>query len=146
MNYFNWNWAVAEEEFKRALELNPNYATAHSQYAVYLVARGRINQALAEINRAQELDPLSLTISSSRGFILQNARRYEEAIEQLRRVIALDPNHYQANWFLAITSLLTSNLMKPSLHLKKRLLCLDARPLRWECSGLPMAWRGGKGC
>ena len=102
VNYFNWNWAVAEEEFKHALELNPNYASAHSQYAVYLVARGRFDQALAEINRAQELDPLSLTISSSRGFILENARRYEEAIEQLRRVIALDPNHYQANWFLAI--------------------------------------------
>jgi len=103
VNHFNWNWAVAEEEFKRSLELNPNYANAHRQYAVYLVARGRVDEALAEIDRAQEIDPLSLFISSSRGFILQNARRYEDAIDQLRRVIALEPDQYQANWFLGIT-------------------------------------------
>src|SRR5215813_4211470 len=83
VNHFNWNWAVAEAEFKRSLELNPNYANAHRQYAVYLVARGRVDEALAEIDRAQEIDPLSLFISSSRGFILQNARRYQGAIEQL---------------------------------------------------------------
>ena len=105
INLFNWNWATAEEEFKRSFELNPNYASAHSSYAHYLVARGRIDEALREINRAQELDPLSLQISSSRGFILENARHYEEAIEQLRRVIAIDPNHYQANWYLALTYL-----------------------------------------
>jgi tetratricopeptide (TPR) repeat protein len=105
VNYFNWNWAIAEEEFKRSIELNPNYASAHSQYAHYLVARERIDEALAEINRAQELDPLSLSISASRGFILQNARHFEEAIEQLRRVITIDPNHYQANWTLGLTYL-----------------------------------------
>ena len=103
VNFFNWNWAAAEEEFKRSIELNPNYASAHSQYAGYLVARSRIDQALEEVNRAQELDPLSLSISSFRGFILENARRYGEATEQLRRVIAMDPNHYQANWYLALT-------------------------------------------
>src|SRR4030095_1418017 len=86
-------------------ELNPNYASAHSFYAHYLVARGRIDEALREIDRAQELDPLSLQISSSRGYILENARRYEEAIEQLRRVIAIDPNYYQANWYLSLTYL-----------------------------------------
>ncbi len=102
VDFFNWNWAIAEAEFKRALELNPNYAFAHSQYALYLVARGRIDEALAEINRAQELDPLSLTMSMTRGYILQNARRYEESIDQLRRVIALDPNHYGAHWFLGM--------------------------------------------
>jgi len=75
VDYVNWNWAAAEEEFKRSIELNPNYASAHSQYAFYLVARGRIDEALAEISRAQELDPLSLSISSNRGFILKNARR-----------------------------------------------------------------------
>jgi TolB-like protein/DNA-binding winged helix-turn-helix (wHTH) protein/Tfp pilus assembly protein PilF len=104
-NFFNWNWASAEEEFKRSIQLNPNYATAHSHYGLYLVARERIDEGIAEINRAEELDPLSLSISSSRGFLLLNARRYEEAIEQQRRVIAIDPNHYQAHWFLALTYL-----------------------------------------
>jgi TolB-like protein/DNA-binding winged helix-turn-helix (wHTH) protein/Tfp pilus assembly protein PilF len=102
-NFFNWNWASAEEEFKRSIQLNPNYAIAHSHYGLYLVARERIDEGIAEINRAEELDPLSLSISSSRGFL--NARRYEEAIEQQRRVIAIDPNHYQAHWFLALTYL-----------------------------------------
>jgi TolB-like protein/DNA-binding winged helix-turn-helix (wHTH) protein/Tfp pilus assembly protein PilF len=104
-NFFNWNWASAEEEFKRSIQLNPNYATAHSHYGLYLVARERIDEGVAEINRAEELDPLSLSISSSRGFLLLNARRYEEAIEQERRVIAIDPNQYQAHWFLALTYL-----------------------------------------
>ncbi len=103
VNYFNWNWAAGEEEFKRSIELNSNNASAHRQYAYYLVARGRQDEALTEINRAQELDPLSLSISSSRGFVLENARRYSEAIEQYRRVIAMDPNYYQALWGLALT-------------------------------------------
>jgi TolB-like protein/Tfp pilus assembly protein PilF len=104
-NFFNWNWASAEEELKRSIQLNPNYATAHSHYGLYLAARDRIDEGVAEMNRAEELDPLSLSISSSRGFVLLNARRYEEAIEQERRVIASDPNHYQAHWFLALTYL-----------------------------------------
>ena len=104
-DFFNWNWASAEEEFKRSIQLNPNYASAHSHYAIYLVAQGRNDEAVAETNRAQELDPLSLSISASRGFLLLNARRYEEAIEQERRVIAIDPNHYQAHWFLALAYL-----------------------------------------
>ncbi len=104
-NFFDWNWASAEEEFKRSIQLNPNYATAHSHYGLYLAARDRIDEGVAEMNRAEELDPLSLSISSSRGFVLLNARRYEEAIEQQRRVIASDPNHYQAHWFLALTYL-----------------------------------------
>jgi TolB-like protein/DNA-binding winged helix-turn-helix (wHTH) protein/Flp pilus assembly protein TadD len=110
VNFFNWNWATAEEEFKRSIELNPSDASAHRQYAHYLIARERVDEALAEINRAQELDPLSLSISSSRGFILYNARRYDEAIEQLRRVIAIDPTHYQANWTLGLTHLANGQL------------------------------------
>ncbi len=101
--HYNWDWAAAEQEFKRAIELNPNYAHAHSFYAGYLMSRGRVEESLAASNRARELDPLSLSISAQRGFLLLNARRYDEAIEQLRRVIAVDPNHYQAYWFLGPT-------------------------------------------
>jgi TolB-like protein/DNA-binding winged helix-turn-helix (wHTH) protein/Flp pilus assembly protein TadD len=101
--HFNWNWVAAEQEFKRAIELNPNYANAHNFYASYLMSRGRVEESLAASNRARELDPLSLSISANRGFLLENARRYDEAIEQLNRVIAVDPNHYQAYWFLGHT-------------------------------------------
>ena len=107
VNHYNWNWALAEEQFKRAIQLNPNYSTARIHYAAYLVTRGRFDEAIAEANRAQEMDPLSLPISVSRGFVLENSRRYDEAIEQLRRVVAMDPNYYQAHWMLAHTYVAT---------------------------------------
>jgi eukaryotic-like serine/threonine-protein kinase len=101
VKHFNWDWEAAEREFKLAIELNPNYAQAHSLYAGYLMSRGRVEESLAAANRSRELDPFSLSISVHRGFLLGNARRYDEAIEQLRRVIAMDPNNYQAYWFLS---------------------------------------------
>jgi TolB-like protein/DNA-binding winged helix-turn-helix (wHTH) protein/Flp pilus assembly protein TadD len=100
VKHYNWNWNEAEPEFKRAIELNPNYANAHNFYSSYLMSWGRADESIAESNRARELDPFSLSISAQRGFLLANARRYDEAIEQLRSVIAMDPNHYQAHWFL----------------------------------------------
>ncbi len=100
---FNWNWAAAEQDFKRAIELNQNYANAHNFYASFLISRGRIDDAIAASNRARELDPFSLSISAQRGFLLENARRYSEAIEQLLAVIRMDPNHYQAYWILGHT-------------------------------------------
>ena len=100
---FNWNWTGAEQDFKRAIELNPNYANAHNFYASFLIARGNVEQSIASANRARELDPFSLSISAQRGFLLENARHYGEAIEQLRAVIAMDPNHYQAHWILGHT-------------------------------------------
>jgi TolB-like protein/Flp pilus assembly protein TadD len=103
VNHYNWNWSVAEQELKRAIELNPSYAQARMGYASYLMSLGRVQESLAEANRATELDPLSLSISVQRGFLLENARNYTEAIEQMRRVIAVDPNHYQAHWMLGHT-------------------------------------------
>ena len=103
VKHFNWDWTSAEQEFKLAIELNPNYAYAHDCYSSFLLSRGRAEEAIAEANRAQELDPFSLAISSKRGFILASARHYDEAIEQFRRVIAMDQNNYQAYWFLAQT-------------------------------------------
>ena len=103
VKHFNWNWAEAEEHFKRAIELNQSYANAHNFYAGYLMCRGRPDEAIAASNRARELDPFSLSISAQRGFLLENARRYDEAIAQLRGVIEMDPNHYQAYWILGHT-------------------------------------------
>ena len=103
VKHFNWDWTAAEQNHKRAIDLNPSYANAHNFYAGYLMSRGRIDEAIAASNRARELDPFSLSISAQRGFLLENARRYDEAIEQLRSVIAMDPNHYQALWILGHT-------------------------------------------
>src|SRR5262249_21076659 len=81
--HYNWSWAAAERELKRAIDLNPNSAEAHSIYSRHLSGMGRAEEAIAEANRAQELDPLSLFLSTQRGYLLANARRYDEAIEQL---------------------------------------------------------------
>ena len=64
---FEWDWAGAEREFKRAIELDPSDPTAHHWYTLQLLQLGRLDEALAEIKRAQELDPLSLVIGASRG-------------------------------------------------------------------------------
>jgi TolB-like protein/DNA-binding winged helix-turn-helix (wHTH) protein/Tfp pilus assembly protein PilF len=144
VNYFNWNWATAEEEFKHSVELNPNYASARSQYASYLICRGRIDEALAEINRAQELDPLSLSISANRGQILENARRYEEAIVQLRRVIAIDPNHYQGHWILALTYLANNQFDEAISASEKAVAVSERAPAALGVLGLAYGLAGRK--
>jgi len=97
---YDWNWLEAERGFKRALELNPNYATGYQWYAEFLMAMGRFDEALVEIRRAQELDPLSLIISAIKGYILYYARQYDLAIEQCRKTLEMDPNFVPAHLYL----------------------------------------------
>jgi tetratricopeptide (TPR) repeat protein len=89
---FDWDWLAAEEEFKRAIELNPNYATAHHLYGRHLMIMGRFDEAAVEIRRASELDPLSLLINADLSAPLFFARQYDQAIESLRETIEMDPN------------------------------------------------------
>ena len=100
--YYDWDWPGAEKELKRALELNPLYATAHNWYSLYLESVGRPEEAVAASRRAQEIEPLSLIIMSVVGRHLVAARRYDQAIEQLRKVLDLDPNFGRAHWFLGL--------------------------------------------
>jgi Tfp pilus assembly protein PilF len=81
-----WDWLIAEREYKRAIELNPNSATAHRGYSIYLQQMGRHSEAIAEIRRAAELDPLNDLIKANFGFVFYTAREYDQAIEQFRRV------------------------------------------------------------
>ncbi len=89
---YDWDWHTAEKEFKRAIELNPNYATAHHWYAEHLGFRGRFEEAFKESDEAKRLDPLSLIIAADRGVLLYFARDYDRAIEQLRVVLEMDPD------------------------------------------------------
>jgi serine/threonine protein kinase/tetratricopeptide (TPR) repeat protein len=100
---YDLDWAGAEREFKRAIELNPGYATAHQWYALYLARIGRFNEALAEIKRAQELDPLSLIINTLVGYVFYESRRPDQAIEQLRQTLAMDPSFAFAHSVLGRT-------------------------------------------
>jgi len=99
---YDWDWQGAEREFKRAIELNPGYATAHQWYGQLLLPRGRMDEALAEIKRAQELDPLSLIINLVMGMTLVHARQYDDAIEQYRKAIELDPDWPPARYELGL--------------------------------------------
>ncbi|HXJ12466.1 MAG TPA: winged helix-turn-helix domain-containing protein, partial [Candidatus Limnocylindrales bacterium] len=88
---YDWDWHTAEKEFKRAIALNPNYATAHHWYAEHLGFRGRFEEAFKESDEAKRLDPLSLIIAADRGVLLYFARDYDRAIEQFRVVLEMDP-------------------------------------------------------
>jgi serine/threonine protein kinase/TolB-like protein/Tfp pilus assembly protein PilF len=96
-----WHWAESEREYRRAIELDLNYATAHHWYAEYLNCEGRFDDALQEIGRAGTLDPLSPMIATDRGKILHYARRQPEAIAQLKRVLQEYPAFAEAHHFLA---------------------------------------------
>ena len=100
--YYDRDWAGAEREFKKAIELNPNYPQAHFWYAVYLAVIVRREEALTEIRRAQDLDPLSLPINAWVGRILALNGQYDQAIEQLRKTLDMDPNFILAIHRLAL--------------------------------------------
>jgi tetratricopeptide (TPR) repeat protein len=96
---YDWNWDSAEVEFKRAIELNPGYATAHHWYSWHLAVLGRKDEAIAEMREAAARDPLSLIISADLAEVLLVARLYPQSIEQSLSTIAMDPSfavaHYQ---------------------------------------------------
>jgi len=89
---YDWDLEAAAREFRRAIELNPSYATAHHWYAHYFLARGQTQQAVAEVERAQTLDPLSFIINVGVGWCYYHARQYDKAIEQYRKTLDLNPD------------------------------------------------------
>jgi TolB-like protein/DNA-binding winged helix-turn-helix (wHTH) protein/Tfp pilus assembly protein PilF len=93
---YDWDWNAAEKEYRRAIELNPNYATAHHWYAELLTWRGRFEEALRESDSARRLDPLSLIIASDHAGIFYYSRKYDQAIEQFNAVLEMDPNFPRA--------------------------------------------------
>jgi serine/threonine-protein kinase len=99
---YDWNWAEAQNEFKRSLELRSTYPTANHWYAEYLMTMGRLEEALTVIKHAQELDPLSLIINVAAGWMLYYARLYDQAIEQLRKTFELEPNYPVTHWILGL--------------------------------------------
>jgi serine/threonine protein kinase len=88
---YDWNWAAADKAFKRAIELNPNYPTAHHWYGLYLGEMGRFDEAIEEEKRALNLDPVSVPIYADLGRVYFYARRYDESLAQYRKAIELDP-------------------------------------------------------
>jgi TolB-like protein/DNA-binding winged helix-turn-helix (wHTH) protein/Flp pilus assembly protein TadD len=97
---YDWDWLGAEKEYKRAIELNPRYATAHQWYGGYLAVMGRSDEAIAERKRAVELEPLSPILNFELGLAFYYARDYDQAIEQFQKTLELDQNFPSAHNFL----------------------------------------------
>lgn len=100
--YYDWDWATAEREFRRALTLDPNEASLRHRYSRYLSSLGRIEEALAEMQRARELDPLSLIVKANVGVVYYFGRRYDETIEELRKLVNEEPEFPVAHWGLGL--------------------------------------------
>jgi len=94
---YDWDWQTAQKEFRRAIELDPNYATGHHWYAENLAFLGRFDEALPEMRRAIQLDPLSLITQADNGVFLYYSRQYDLAIAQFRAVLEMEPNFPRAN-------------------------------------------------
>jgi tetratricopeptide (TPR) repeat protein len=97
---YEWKWSASEKEFKKAIKLNPKYATAHHWYAFKLAAIGRHADAIAEMKLARELDPLALIINTEVGWAYYFARQYDKAIEQYQKALEMDPSFGVAHMFL----------------------------------------------
>jgi tetratricopeptide (TPR) repeat protein len=89
---YDYDWQTAEREFKRAIQLDPGYATAHQWYAEYLSWLGQFEEALAESEKARQLDPLSVIIAADHANILYYAKQYDRALAQARAVLNMDPS------------------------------------------------------
>ena len=132
---YDWNWPGAEEEFRRATELNPGYATAYQWHADVLQTMGRQDEAVAQYKRALELDPLSLVINTMLGQAFYHARNYDQAIAQLQKTVELDPNYGIAHEYIGLAYLQKSMDKESILELEKG---LDISP-----NSLAALWKVG---
>jgi tetratricopeptide (TPR) repeat protein len=101
----DWDWVGLEEDFKRALELNPGHAIAWYWYAEYLMATGRADESIATARNAQQMDPVNPLLSASLGMILYLARRYDESIAELCRALETEPSHFLLHFRLGLVYL-----------------------------------------
>ena len=122
----DWDWAAAERELRRAVDLNPGSATAHLGYSSFLTNMGRNEEALVEINRAHELDPLSVTIRGVKATRFLSARRYDEAVEEAKSALALDPAAIQARETLG-RAYLQKGMVGPAIAELERAVDLSRR-------------------
>jgi DNA-binding winged helix-turn-helix (wHTH) protein/tetratricopeptide (TPR) repeat protein len=125
--FTDWNGAAAEQEFQRALALQPNYATAHHWYALDLAAMGRLDQANYEVRKAQELDPSSSMIATNVGWVFYLNRQYGEAERAFRKVLEMDPGFVRAHTRLGIT-LLTEGKNQAAVHELQKAFALSGDP------------------
>jgi serine/threonine protein kinase/Tfp pilus assembly protein PilF len=116
---YDWDFRAAEAEFKRALELNPNYATGRFWHGELLTYLGRFEEGIQEFRRALELDPLSVIINSNLGWALTMAQQYDQALVQLHKTLELDPNFAITHVMLGFVNLDKTNYQEAIEEMKK---------------------------
>jgi TolB-like protein/DNA-binding winged helix-turn-helix (wHTH) protein/Tfp pilus assembly protein PilF len=119
--HYEWDWPGSEKEFQRALNLNPNYATAHEWYAFWFAAQGRTDKALEQLASAQKADPLSLIIKADTAEMLNYSARYTESQKEAQKALDMDPNFLPAYLCLADVHVGTKNYQSAVTDLQKAL-------------------------
>jgi TolB-like protein/Tfp pilus assembly protein PilF/predicted Ser/Thr protein kinase len=124
---YDWDWPGAETEFKRAIQLNSNSATAHQWYGDFLTRLGRSEEARVELKKAQDLDPLSLLNNTSVGRQLYFARQYEPAIQQLRKALDMDAGFVPAQHAIE-AAYAQSGMYREAVAERQKVLTLSGNP------------------
>jgi TolB-like protein/DNA-binding winged helix-turn-helix (wHTH) protein/Flp pilus assembly protein TadD len=137
---YEWNWPVAEQHLKRALELNPGNALAHDHYAYYLASLGK-GDAPSENQTARELDPLSLTILADSSFYFYMLRQYDRAIEQGRHALELDPKCSTCRTYIALAQVQKGEF-KQALDVISPVKFPEAAPIDVATTGSILALSG----
>jgi len=125
---WEWNWAAAEKEFQRAIQLDANYVSAHHWYALYLAALGRAPESLAQIHQAREIDPLSVIVTAASGYVAYFARQNDQAAAESEAALQKDPDFMAAHVVLGLASEGQANYGKAILEFQKTLQLSNVRP------------------
>jgi TolB-like protein/Flp pilus assembly protein TadD len=139
-----WDWAPAEAEFRNAIELNPNYATAHHWYSILLGFLNRKEEALDEINVAVRLDPLSPIVNVNVGMRLAEAGHVEEGIEQIRKTLTLEPNFGLAHVHLGSLLIHTSRFDEAIIEIKRAIEIQKGQVWPTSILGIAYAMKGDR--
>ena len=126
--FHEWNWVAAEEQFKRALGLNPSQALVRHEYSLYLIAMGRLEEAIAEEKQALAFDPLSLLFNTALGRLLYFIRQYDQAIEQCWKSLELDSSFGFAYGILGLAYSQKGRFEEAVSALQKAIILTEGNP------------------
>jgi TolB-like protein/Tfp pilus assembly protein PilF len=126
--HYEWRWADAERELRRAVELNPSYSLARIWYANLLMSRSRMKEAIEQVFAARDLDPFSLIVNTNVGWILDRAGRHDDAVAQLRQTIAMDSDYVQGRWRLASALMSAGRFTEALDHVRRVVVLTDSSP------------------
>ena len=121
-----WEWELSDKSFRRAIELNPNYATAHHWYGLGLCYRGRFEEGFAELKQALTVDPHSLIINATFGYAYIAARRYDLALEHLQKTLSMDQDFYLTHYWIGKAYVLKNQTAKGIEYMKEALRLSDS--------------------